>query len=146
MKVVLQRVSKALVTVDGKITGQIGKGLLLLVGVHPHDSEKELEWVCKKIFKMRIFEDENGKMNKSILDVNGELLVVSQFTLYANTDKGNRPSFIEAARPELANDIYERMIAYFRKNSNLVVQTGIFGAMMNVELTNEGPVTIILER
>ena len=146
MKVVLQRVSNASVSVGNHITGQINRGLLLLVGIHPNDSMKEIEWMCQKIVKLRIFEDEADKMNLSVTDINGGLLVVSQFTLYANTDKGNRPSFIEAAKPDQAKSLYNDMVAYFKKISDLDVQTGVFGAMMDVKFTNNGPVTIILER
>lgn len=146
MKVVLQRVQNASVTVEGEVTGKIEYGLLLLIGVHPDDTEKEIEWICQKILKMRIFEDDAGKMNLSVQDVKGGLLVVSQFTLYANTEKGNRPSFIEAAKPEKANQVYEDVIRCFRKNSDLQVETGIFGAMMDVSFVNKGPVTIILEK
>ncbi len=146
MKIVLQRVRNATVTVEGNITGKIDNGLLLLVGVHPDDSDKEIEWICQKILKMRIFEDSDGKMNLSVRDVKGGLLVVSQFTLYANTEKGNRPSFIEAAKPDKANKIYEDMVSYFKQNSDLQVETGIFGAMMDVSFINSGPVTIILEK
>lgn len=146
MRVILQRVKYASVTVENKITGKIEHGLLLLVGFHPEDTDKKIEWMCQKILKMRIFEDEAGKMNLSVQDVKGGLLVVSQFTLYANTEKGNRPSFIEAAKPEIANKIYDNMISYFRENSDLEVETGIFGAMMDVTFVNNGPVTIILEK
>jgi len=146
MKVVVQRVSRASVKVNNKITGEIGKGLLLLVGIHPNDSQKELEWMCRKIAKLRIFEDENEKMNLSVTDVDGGLLVVSQFTLYGNVKKGTRPSFIEAAKPDKAEKVYNDMVAYFKKHTNLKIKTGIFGAMMNVSLINDGPVTIILEK
>ncbi|HKJ33548.1 MAG TPA: D-aminoacyl-tRNA deacylase [Balneolales bacterium] len=146
MKVVVQRVSRASVKVNNKITGEIGKGLLLLVGIHPNDSQKELEWMCRKIAKLRIFEDENEKMNLSITDVDGGLLVVSQFTLYGNVKKGTRPSFIEAAKPDKAEKVYNDMVTYFKKHTNLKIKTGIFGAMMNVSLINDGPVTIILEK
>jgi len=146
MKVVVQRVSRASVKVNNKITGEIGKGLLLLVGIHPNDSQKELEWMCRKIAKLRIFEDENEKMNLSVTDVDGGLLVVSQFTLYGNVKKGTRPSFIEAAKPDKAEKVYNDMVTYFKKHTNLKIKTGIFGAMMNVSLINDGPVTIILEK
>lgn len=146
MRVILQRVKNASVTVENKITGKIDYGLLLLVGVHPDDTDKEIEWMCQKILKMRIFEDDAGKMNLSVQDVKGGLLVVSQFTLYANTEKGNRPSFIEAAKPDKAYKIYEDLISYFKNNSDVKVETGIFGAMMDVAFVNNGPVTIFLER
>lgn len=145
MKIVLQRVKRASVTVDKQITGAIKKGLLLLVGVHQNDGEKEAEWCAEKIPKLRIFEDEEGKMNRSLLDISGELLVVSQFTLYGNAKKGTRPSFTDAAEPKKAEYLYNYLIEQLRK-SGITVQTGIFGAMMDVELVNDGPVTLIIER
>lgn len=146
MRVVVQRVKRASVTVAKKVTGSIEQGLLLLVGIHNTDTQEQLRWVCDKVLKLRIFEDEEGKMNRSVSDVNGGILVVSQFTLYGDARKGTRPSFIEAARPEVAEPIYEEMIQYFREQSTLNIQTGIFGATMNVELLNDGPVTLILEK
>lgn len=146
MRVVVQRVRRAKVEVDGRVTGSIQKGLLLLVGIHEDDTEEELEWISDKILKLRIFDDENGKMNDSVQDVEGELLVVSQFTLYGDAEKGNRPSYIEAAGPEKAEELYEQMIRYFREHADLKVETGEFGAYMDVELLNDGPVTIILDR
>lgn len=146
MKVVVQRVNRAQVTVENKITGSIGRGLLLLVGVHEDDDVKILNWVCNKILKLRIFEDDQGKMNESVRDIEGEILVVSQFTLYGDVEKGNRPSFVKAAKPEKAERIYEQMIEILEKNLDTTVQSGIFGAMMDVKLTNSGPVTIIVER
>lgn len=132
--------------VDNEITGAIDQGLLVLLGIHEDDTDEQLEWMCNKIAKLRIFEDEEGKMNHSVQDVGGGILVVSQFTLYANADKGTRPSFIEAARPEKAQPMYEDMIEWFKTNTDLGIQTGEFGAMMNVKLENDGPVTIILEK
>ena len=146
MKAVIQRVSSSSVTVDNEITGAIDQGLLVLIGIHQDDSKKQMEWICKKISKLRIFEDEEGKMNRSVQDVGGGILLVSQFTLYANSEKGTRPSFIEAARPEKAEPMYEEMIKWFKMNTDLDIQTGKFGAMMNVKLENDGPVTIILEK
>ena len=146
MKVVVQRVSSASVTVGNEITGVIKNGLLLLVGIHNDDTEEQLKWMCEKILKLRIFEDEEQKMNLSVSDVKGGILVVSQFTLYGDAKKGTRPSYIEAARPEKAEPMYEEMIQYFRKHSNLDIQTGKFGAMMDVKLVNDGPVTLILEK
>ena len=146
MRVVVQRVRKASVTVDGKVTGEIGQGLLLLVGIHQDDTEDQLAWICDKILKLRIFDDKNGKMNDSVQDVLGELLVVSQFTVYGDAEKGNRPSYIQAAGPEKAEQLYEQMIHYLRRESDLNVATGEFGAYMDVELLNDGPVTIILDR
>ena len=145
MKLVIQRVSKAKVEVDNKIVGSIGKGFLVLVGITHTDTEKEADYLANKLCKMRIFEDENGKMNLSLKDVGGELLIVSQFTLYADCAKGNRPSFIEAARPEQATPLYE----YFCKKceeQGIKVEKGVFGAHMEVSLLNDGPVTIIMEK
>lgn len=146
MKVVIQRVSEASVLVDGESTGSIGMGLLLLVGIHEDDTGKEVEWISDKILKMRIFDDKDGKMNYSVSDVEGEILVVSQFTLYGNAEKGNRPSYIEAAGPDKARKLYEDMIVYLKKKSSLKVESGEFGAYMDVRLRNDGPVTIILEK
>jgi D-aminoacyl-tRNA deacylase len=146
MKVVVQRVSRAHVKVDGEVTGSIGKGLLLLVGIHEEDDIRVMKWVAEKILKLRIFEDEDGKMNLSVSDVGGEVLVVSQFTLYGNVQKGSRPSFIEAAKPNKAEPLYNEMIQYLKRNSGLIIESGIFGAMMDVELVNDGPVTIIVEK
>lgn len=146
MKAVIQRVSSSSVMVDNEITGAINKGLLVLIGIHQDDTKEQMEWICNKISKLRIFEDEEGKMNLSVQDVGGGILLVSQFTLYANSDKGTRPSFIEAARPEKAEPMYEEMVDWFKTNTDLNIQTGEFGAMMNVKLENDGPVTIILEK
>ena len=146
MKVVLQRAKNASVTVDNKQVGSITSGLVLLVGIHEDDTEEELEWICDKILKMRIFDDEDGKMNLSVQDVKGELLVISQFTLYGDASKGNRPSYIAAAGPEKAEKLYEQMIRYFKENSGLKVESGTFGAYMDVQLTNDGPVTIVLDK
>jgi D-tyrosyl-tRNA(Tyr) deacylase len=144
MKIVLQRVSSASVKVDSKIVGRIEHGLLLLIGFSSSDTEESVLPTLEKIVKLRIFSDEEGKMNKSILDVEGSLLLISQFTLYADTKKGNRPSFIEAARPEQATPLYEFFISEMKKRI-AKVETGIFGADMKVELVNDGPVTIVLE-
>ena len=144
MKIVIQRVREAQVEVENKIVGSIGKGFLVLVGITHTDTEKEADYLANKLCKMRIFEDENGKMNLSLKDVGGELLIVSQFTLYAHCAKGNRPSFIEAARPEQATPLYE----YFCKKceeQGIKVEKGVFGAHMEVSLLNDGPVTIVLE-
>ncbi|MEN9942077.1 MAG: hypothetical protein RLZZ91_78 [Bacteroidota bacterium] len=144
MKIVLQRVSSASVKVDDKIVGSIENGLLLLIGFSSNDNEENILPTIEKIVKLRIFSDEEGKMNKSVLDVEGSMLLISQFTLYADTKKGNRPSFIEAARPEQAIPLYEFFIAEMKKRiSN--VETGIFGADMKVELVNDGPVTIVFD-
>jgi len=144
MKIVLQRVSSASVKVDSKIVGRIEHGLLLLIGFSSTDTEESILPTIEKIVKLRIFSDEEGKMNKSVLDVNGSALLVSQFTLYADTKKGNRPSFIEAARPEQAIPLYEFFIAEMKKRI-AKVETGIFGADMKVELVNDGPVTIVFD-
>ena len=144
MKIVLQRVSSASVKVDSKIVGSIDHGMLLLIGFSSSDNEESILPTLEKIVKLRIFSDEEGKMNKSVLDVNGSALLVSQFTLYADTKKGNRPSFIEAARPEQAIPLYEFFIAEMKKRISKV-ETGIFGADMKVELVNDGPVTIVFD-
>jgi len=146
MKIVVQRVKRASVTVDGNVTGSINQGLLLLIGIHESDSKEEIDWCCRKISKLRIFEDDDGKMNRSVQDVEGGILAVSQFTLYGNTRKGTRPSFIEAAKPDVAEPLYDYMVERFKKITNLNVQEGKFGAMMDVELINDGPVTIIVEK
>ncbi len=146
MKIVLRRVSKASVWVDNEQIGAIGKGLTLLIGVHEDDSREQLEWLCDKVLNLRIFDDVEGKMNLSIEDVKGELLVVPQFTLYGDYEKGNRPSYISAAKPQKAEPLYEDAIGYFKKHSNLDIETGQFGAYMDVRLRNDGPVTLVLER
>jgi D-aminoacyl-tRNA deacylase len=145
MRVVLQRVSRAKVTVEGRVTGEIGRGLLLLAGFTDADTEDALRWMADKVVGLRIFQDDEGKMNRSVEEAGGALLVVSQFTLYGDARKGRRPSFIEAARPEVAIPLYERFVALLRA-TGLQVETGEFGAMMDVELVNDGPVTLILER
>lgn len=144
MKFVIQRVLKADVKVDEKICGKINQGFLVLIGITHNDNEKIAEGMINKLLKLRVFSDENGKMNKSIKDINGELLLVSQFTLYANCKRGNRPDFLNAAKPDFANELYEFIIDKC-KNEIQNVQTGIFGADMKVELVNDGPVTIILD-
>ena len=146
MKVVLQRVKNASVTVDDEVTGSIEDGLLLLVGIHESDTKKEIDWCCRKVPTLRIFEDDEVKMNQSVTDVNGGILVVSQFTLYGNANKGTRPSFIEAARPDKAEPLYDYMIDVLKRDSGLQIESGEFGAMMDVKFTNCGPVTLILEK
>jgi D-tyrosyl-tRNA(Tyr) deacylase len=145
MKLVIQRVSEAKVEVDNKIVGEIGKGFLVLFGAGQGDAKEQADFLAEKLCNLRVFEDENNKMNLSIKDIDGELLVVSQFTLYADCKKGNRPSFIDAAKPEEANELYEYFMDRCKK---LVknVEKGIFGADMKVSLLNDGPVTIILEK
>jgi len=145
MRIVLQRVSRAKVTVGGRVTGEVGRGLLLLVGFTEEDGEDALAWMAKKIVQLRIFPDDEGKMNRSVEDADGGILVVSQFTLYGDARKGNRPSFIDAARPETAIPLYERFVDLLRATGRPVA-TGEFGAMMDVELVNDGPVTLVLER
>lgn len=144
MRILLQRVSEASVKIEGKINGQIEQGLLLLVGICAEDSQEDINWLIQKIVNMRIFSDENGKMNLSIQDIQGSILVISQFTLHASTKKGNRPSFIDAARPEIAIPLYNLFIQKLQ-SSDLKVETGIFGADMKVSLVNDGPVTISLD-
>lgn len=144
MRAVVQRVSRAKVTVDGEITGEIGKGILLLLGVSQGDTEKEALYLLEKTINLRIFEDAEEKMNLSLLDIQGELLVVSQFTLYGDARKGRRPSFIEAAQPSEANRLYDFFVSQARRQISKVA-TGRFQAMMDVELVNDGPVTILLD-
>jgi len=145
MKAVIQRVTSCTVSVNNQTVGAIGNGLVVLLGMAHHDTAAEVEWMVKKIINLRIFSDENGKMNLSVKDSGGELLVVSQFTLYSECEKGNRPSFGKAAEPEKANSLYELFVAKC-KETGLKTQTGTFGAMMDVALVNNGPVTIILEK
>lgn len=144
MKFVIQRVSQGSVTVDKKTVGKINKGFLVLIGVGQDDTKEEADRLIKKMIQLRIFEDENGKTNLALKDVNGELLLISQFTLYADCRKGNRPSFINAAKPEFAEELYEYIISECKKQVP-VVEKGIFGADMKVELLNDGPFTIILD-
>ena len=144
MKLVIQRVAHASVTVNNNIVGKIQKGFMVLLGVGPEDTKAKADYLVQKLIKLRVFEDENEKMNLSIKDVKGELLIVSQFTLYADCSGGNRPSFINAANPEMANELYEYFIQQCEKE-NIKVEHGIFAADMKVELLNDGPVTIILE-
>ena len=146
MKVVLQRVSSAEVTVDRRSVGAIGTGFVLLVGFKAGDGEIEATWIADKIVGLRVFPDAEGKMNHSLNDVEGELLVVSQFTLYGDVRKGRRPSFIDAASPEIAISLYNNFVALLRERTPGRVETGEFGAAMDVELVNQGPVTILLER
>lgn len=145
MKVVIQRVSQASVVIDGSIKGQIGKGLLVLCGFVDDDTDDDLQWTAAKIAGLRIFNDPNGVMNLSLADVGGELLVVSQFTLHAMTKKGNRPSYIMAAKPDVAKPMYEKFVQKLREITGKEIQTGEFGADMKVSLLNDGPVTIIID-
>lgn len=145
MRAVLQRVSEAKVSIEGTIKGQINSGLLILLGIEDSDTEEDLNWLANKIVGMRIFSDDNGLMNLSVQDIKGDLLLISQFTLFALTQKGNRPSFINAAKPDYANDLYEKMILKLEHLLNKKIQTGIFAADMKVSLCNDGPVTIIMD-
>ena len=145
MRAVIQRVSSASVTIEKEKKGQIGSGMLILLGIEEADAREDIEWLCAKLTKLRIFDDEAGIMNRSILDVGADALVVSQFTLHASTRKGNRPSYIKAARPESAIPLYEEFISALEKELGKHVQTGEFGAMMEVALVNDGPVTIIID-
>lgn len=145
MKSVLQRVSKASVTVDGQIIGQINQGILVLFGVEKSDDEAKMDYHIAKLLKLRIFADENGKMNRSIQDIGGELLIVSQFTLAGDCRKGNRPGFDNAMPPAEAEHMYQQFVERLRQESGLKVETGSFGAMMQVSLVNDGPVTFLLE-
>jgi D-tyrosyl-tRNA(Tyr) deacylase len=145
MRVVVQRVSKASVSIGGKLKASIGEGLLILVGVVDEDNPEDIDFLVKKIVNLRIFADENGVMNRSILDVEGEILCVSQFTLHASTKKGNRPSYIKAAKPDLAIPMYNTFCSELSKAFEKEIQTGEFGADMQVELINDGPVTIIID-
>jgi len=145
MRTVIQRVTQANCKVDGNITGQIGLGFLVLLGVEDADTNEDLQWLAQKIASMRIFGDENGLMNKSLADVNGDILLISKFTLFAQTKKGNRPGFTRAARPDKAIPMYEDMIKELEKLTGKKVATGIFGADMKISLLNDGPVTIIMD-
>ncbi|HNX78342.1 MAG TPA: D-aminoacyl-tRNA deacylase [Prolixibacteraceae bacterium] len=145
MRVVVQRVSGASVTIDQCKVAESGRGLLLLVGIEEADNQEDIDWLVKKVTQLRIFDDAEGVMNLSVNDVNGEIIVVSQFTLHASTKKGNRPSYIKAARPETAIPLYENFIAGLEKVMNKKVGTGVFGANMQVALVNDGPVTILLD-
>ena len=145
MRVVLQRVNHAAVRIDGETVGQIQKGYLLLVGLAPEDTDEQLDWMVHKIVNLRVFEDENGKLNRALADVNGEILSISQFTLYADVKHGNRPGFSKAAKPEVAAPLYDRFSENLRQ-AGVHVETGRFGADMKVELENDGPVTILYEK
>lgn len=144
MRVVVQRVKHASVTINGTVNGKINNGFLVLLGIQSTDSEQDVDYLVKKVTNLRIFSDKNDKMNLSLKDVNGELLIVSQFTLYANCKEGNRPSFVEAAKPDIAIPLYEYFVSECKKIIP-VVETGIFGADMKVDLLNDGPVTIIMD-
>jgi D-tyrosyl-tRNA(Tyr) deacylase len=145
MRAVIQRVSEALCKVDGNITGQIGIGFMILLGVEDADTYEDLQWLAQKITGLRVFGDENGLMNKALADISGDILLISQFTLFAQTKKGNRPSFIRAARPDKAIPMYEQMIKTLETITGKKVATGVFGADMKVNLVNDGPVTITID-
>lgn len=144
MRAVVQRVSSSSVTVNNEIIGAINRGFMVLLGIEEHDTEKDMAYIVDKVSNLRVFEDEDGKMNRSLIDVHGELLVVSQFTLYGDCRKGRRPSFITAAKPDLAIPLYEKAVTAF-KEKGIKVETGEFGAHMDVEIMNDGPVTLLLD-
>ena len=145
MRAVIQRVSNASCSIEGKISGQIGKGFMILLGIEDNDTDEDLNWLAQKISNMRIFSDENGLMNKALNDVQGNILLISQFTLFAATKKGNRPGFTRSARPEFAIPLYEKMIVELAKLTETTIQTGVFGADMQISLVNDGPVTICID-
>lgn len=145
MRTVIQRVTKANLYIEGKLHSAITKGLLILLGITHDDNNADIEWLTAKISKLRIFGDENGKMNLSVKDIRGEIMVVSQFTLFASTKKGNRPSYIKSANPEVAIPLYNGFIEHMKKETGLKVVSGVFGAYMQVELVNDGPVTITID-
>jgi len=145
MRIVIQRVTEANVVIEGKINGEIGNGMMILVGIEESDSDEDIAWLTKKVVNLRIFDDENGVMNLSILDKGGDILLISQFTLHASTAKGNRPSYIKAAKPDISIPIYEKFIKSLESALGKKIATGVFGADMKVSLTNDGPVTIIID-
>lgn len=145
MIVVIQRVSESAVEIDGRIKAEIGLGLMILLGIEEADNQEDIEWLSKKVVNLRIFPDENGVMNRSVLEVGGEILLISQFTLHASTKKGNRPSYIKAAKPDFAIPMYEKMIQVLESELGKPIGTGEFGADMKVSLVNDGPVTIVMD-
>ena len=145
MRIVIQRVTEANVVIEGKINGEIGNGMMILVGIEESDSDDDIAWLTKKVVNLRIFDDENGVMNLSILDKGGDILLISQFTLHASTANGNRPSYIKAAKPDISSQIYEKFIKSLESALGKKIATGVFGADMKVSLTNDGPVTIIID-
>lgn len=145
MRVVIQRVTEANVKIEGNIAGQIGNGLMILVGIEEADGAEDIAWLTKKIVNLRIFDDENGVMNRSIIDAGGDILLISQFTLHALTAKGNRPSYIKAAKPEISVPLYEAFIKSLQEAMGKKIETGVFGADMKVSLINDGPVTILID-
>lgn len=146
MRAVVQRVSRASVTINGKVTGKIGKGIVVFVAISHTDDADIMKWFCNKLVNLRIFPDEEDKMNKSVLDTGGGVLLVSNFTLYGDARKGFRPSFIKSAPPDISQPLYESMVLHLKDNYPLQIASGEFGAMMNIELVNDGPVTIIIEK
>jgi len=145
MKAVIQRVTRASVTIEGKVNGQIGDGLLVLLGIEDADGDEDIAWLSNKMVNLRIFADDAGVMNKSVIETGGGILLISQFTLHASTKKGNRPSYIKASKPDVAIPLYEKMIEQLQKDLGKKIETGIFGADMKVELLNDGPVTIVID-
>jgi D-aminoacyl-tRNA deacylase len=145
MKIVIQRVSKASVTIENILKSSIDTGLLILLGIEDADTFEDIEWLSSKVCNLRVFPDENGVMNLSVKDINGDIILVSQFTLHASTKKGNRPSYIKSAKPDIAIPLYEKMINQLEKDLGKSIQTGTFGADMKIELINDGPVTIIID-
>lgn len=145
MKAVVQRVARAAVSIDGSVKAEIKEGLLVLLGITHKDNQEDIEWLCNKLTGLRIFNDDNGAMNRSVEAINGDILVISQFTLFASTKKGNRPSFLEAARPEQAIPLYEKLIDTLSRKHTKPIYTGTFGADMKVSLLNDGPVTIVID-
>ncbi len=145
MRIVIQRVTQASVTIDEKVKASIGKGYLILLGIEERDGQEDIDWLVKKVINLRVFDDENGVMNRSIMDAGGEFLVISQFTLFASYKKGNRPSWFRAAKHEISVPLYEQFCNQLAQESNLTVKTGEFGAYMKVELLNDGPVTIFMD-
>ena len=145
MRVVIQRTQYASVKIDGTVKGKIDKGFMILLGIEESDTTEDIDWLCKKIVGLRVFDDENGVMNRSVLDVDGEILAVSQFTLHALTEKGNRPSYIRAAKPDISLPLYEKFCNVLQQKLGKTVKTGVFGADMKVALINNGPVTILID-
>ena len=145
MRAIIQRVSSASCSIEGKISGEIGLGFMILLGIEDSDTDEDLNWLAQKISNMRIFSDENGLMNKALADVQGKILLVSQFTLFASTKKGNRPGFTRSAKPDFAIPLYEKMIRELGQLTGTKIQTGVFGADMQISLVNDGPVTIIMD-
>jgi len=145
MRAIIQRVSSASCSIEGKISGEIGQGFMILLGIEESDSDEDLTWLAQKISNMRVFSDENGLMNKALADVQGNILLVSQFTLFASTKKGNRPGFTRSAKPDIAIPMYEKMVRDLGQLTGKRIQTGVFGADMQISLVNDGPVTIIMD-